>query len=69
MSRFNTLLHGKASEAAAILGGDRPDSLVDDISEIRSALTNALNRFDLIEQHAAYLVIAINDVREKARKE
>ena len=53
MSRFNTLLHGPASEAAAILSGDNPpDDMSVDLTELRAALTNALNRIDTLENAA-----------------
>ncbi len=51
MSRFNTLLHGEASEAAAILGGDLDRDI--DIVGVRAALTNALNRIDRLERKQA----------------
>jgi len=46
-SRFNTLLHGRASEAAELLGDDHRGD--DEIIELRAALTNALNRIDKLE--------------------
>ncbi len=59
MSRFNTLLHGEASEASAILGGDMPPptETVRVLNELRAALTNALNRIDRLERKQAALVV------------
>jgi len=45
-SRLNILASGAASDAADILGGDNPP---DDIASIRVALTNALNRIQVLE--------------------
>jgi len=47
MSTFNTLLHGSAAEAAGILGGDNAPS---DNMSLRAALTNALDRIDILER-------------------
>lgn len=46
MSRFNTLLHGSAADAANILGGDNPP---DTHADLRAALTNALDRIGRLE--------------------
>jgi hypothetical protein len=54
MSRFNTLLHGEASEAADIMAGDHPP---DTMPELRAALTNALNRIDRLEKQIEVLDI------------
>lgn len=54
MSRFNTLLHGSAAEAAAILGGEVTPARDEILLELRAALTNALNRIDRLEDKAAY---------------
>ena len=50
MSDFNTLLHGSAAEAAAVLSGDRPPEGAGAIPSLRAALTNALNRIDRLEE-------------------
>jgi hypothetical protein len=52
MSTFNTLLHGSAAEAAAILSGDNPPE-TGATQALRAALTNALNRIDQIEKREA----------------
>ncbi len=48
-SRFNTLLHGEASDAADILSGDTQPGERELILELRAALTNALRRVDRLE--------------------
>ncbi len=49
-SRFNTLLHGEASEAADVLSGDCRMTERESIVELRAALTNALRRIDRFER-------------------
>jgi len=49
-SDFNTLLHGGAAEAAAILSGDNPPDGLDATQSLRAALTNALTRIDRLER-------------------
>ena len=49
MSQFNELLHGAAEDAAAILSGDNPPDSIDDL---RAALTNALNRIQVLEERS-----------------
>ena len=48
-SRFNTLLHGEASDAADVLSGDAQPGEHELILELRAALTNALRRIDRLE--------------------
>jgi len=50
VSRFNTLLHGEASEAADVLSGDATPNRDEILLELRAALTNALRRIDRLEQ-------------------
>ncbi len=48
-SRFNTLLHGEAADAADVLSGDTQPGERELILELRAALTNALRRVDRLE--------------------
>ena len=48
-SRFNTLLHGEASDAADVLSGDAQPGERELILELRAALTNALRRIAWLE--------------------
>lgn len=47
-SRYNVILHGKASEAAELLGSGNYNA-----EELRAGICNALNRISLLEDKAA----------------
>lgn len=68
MSRFNTLLHGSAADAAAILGGEVTPARDEILLELRAALTNALNRIDRLEERNAPPVKARETYTVKAEK-
>jgi len=66
-SRFNTLLHGEAAEAAAVLSGEAQAGERGVLLELRAALTNALNRIAKLENLVDGELVSIAGSIERMR--
>lgn len=71
-SRFNTLLHGEATEVADILSGEAQPSHNELILELRAALTNALRRVSalesLLESESSRIEMQVQHLSERTEK-